>query len=203
VSCLAVDGALLGVWVYDPSSVLGSMIGTFHLDSGADAELDRRTTAPYEGLVPEAPESSSPRSSNGSVLPQHTQLVAILILSARLVACNATSCDEHDTITEITTGDTSVASLSYASAPWDNMDRFGAGEALDFVHGLGVVPQSIQSFVSFEADSSSSENAGSQGSIECVDEERVRLRNTTCQDFYVRVVIQAFDEGDSGRRPCD
>jgi hypothetical protein len=83
------------------------------------------------------------------------------------------------------------------------MDRFGAGEALEFVHGLGVVPQSIQSFVAFEANSSSSENAGSQGSIECADEERVRLRNMTCQDFYVRVVIQAFGEGDSGKRRCD
>lgn len=130
-------------------------------------------------------------------------LLATSGLVASLAGCSATSCDQHDTVTPIHSGTTYPDMLAYVSARGDAMDRFGAGEALDFYHGLGVTPQSIQSFVSFSSNSSAAENAGSQGNIECADHERVRLRNGTCQDFYVRVVIQAFGDGDPGARPCD
>jgi hypothetical protein len=124
-------------------------------------------------------------------------------LVALVSGCSPTSCDKHDTITAIHSGTTYPDSLAYVSAPWNALDPFRAGEALDFYHGLGVVPQSIESVVAFESNASSSENAGSQGNIECVDRERVRLRNGTCQDFYVHVVIEAFGSGDLGIRSCE
>jgi hypothetical protein len=129
--------------------------------------------------------------------------LAIAGLAVMGQGCNPTSCDQKPTITEITDGITHAEERSYVSAPWAKLDRFGAGEALDFIHGLGVVPQTLQSFVAFDESSSAAENAGNQGIIECADAERIRLRNDTCESFYVRVVVQAFGDGDILEKPCD
>ena len=64
------------------------------------------------------------------------------------------------------------------------------------MHELDAIPSDVQSWVSFrrvivEGEEGSSgnyaESAGNQVVIECQDDERVRVRNDTCADLYLRV----------------
>jgi hypothetical protein len=89
-------------------------------------------------------------------------------------------------------------------APNGPLLPFGGGKTYDLVHGLGVVPTSVQGYVSFvpeltedgdplniDAPNNIAETAGNQLVIERWDDEIVRVRNDTCGEFYLRVVLVA------------
>ena len=101
----------------------------------------------------------------------------------------------------VTTGTTDLNSLTYVSAPWDGqLEELGPRSTLTFVHGLGVVPDLVTSYVSFTRDGTSdsevTENTGNQGEITCVDENVVVVENGTCATFFIRVVAARL--GDTG-----
>ncbi|HET9957302.1 MAG TPA: hypothetical protein VFQ61_22545 [Polyangiaceae bacterium] len=96
----------------------------------------------------------------------------------------------------------------YESSPWGGpLARFEGGNTLEFEHGLGVVPEWVSTYLSFAAEgtdkSNVAENAGDSGLIECVDAEIIRLRNNTCENEYsVRVLAQATQQGSQSSQPC-
>jgi hypothetical protein len=84
----------------------------------------------------------------------------------------------------------------------DEYLHFPPGRTYDLMHELGTTPSSVHSWVSFrrvidqgETERGSSgnyaESAGNQVVVECQDEQRVRVRNDTCADFYLRVEARA------------
>jgi hypothetical protein len=90
----------------------------------------------------------------------------------------------------------------YVSASWNqNWDDFPGGRTIIFKHRLGVVPEFVQTFVSFKkdgvaSDASASENAGNQGLIQCMDQTAIRVVNDTCSELFIRVVAIASTSGD-------
>lgn len=86
----------------------------------------------------------------------------------------------------------------------DEMLHFPQGRTYDLMHGLGTVPVSVDVFLSFRDRLTSTgskddktqpnnvaESAGNQAVIEVWDEERIRVRNDTCAEFYLRAVVIA------------
>jgi len=84
------------------------------------------------------------------------------------------------------------------------MLHFPQGRTYDLMHGLGTVPVSVDVFLSFRDRLTSTgskddktqpnnvaESAGNQAVIEVWDEERIRVRNDTCAEFYLRAVVIA------------
>ena len=96
------------------------------------------------------------------------------------------------------------------SQPFAEYLHCPGGRRFDLVHNLGVAPYSVQGYLSFErvpgegADNDNTGNfaeaAGNQFVIECIDDQRVRVRNDTCAETYLRVVLFA-DPGDESSRP--
>jgi len=95
--------------------------------------------------------------------------------------------------------------------PTEPLLPFPGGKTYDLVHGLGVVPTSVQGYVSFASQltedgdpldidrpNNIAETAGNQLVIERWDEEIVRVRNDTCGEFYLRVVLVADGAVSSG-----
>lgn len=89
-------------------------------------------------------------------------------------------------------------------APDEPLLPFHGGKTYDLVHGLGVTPTSVQGYVSFaeqltedgdpldlDRPNNIAETAGNQLVIERWDDEIVRVRNDTCGEFYLRVVLVA------------
>lgn len=81
---------------------------------------------------------------------------------------------------------------------------FDGGKTYDLVHGLGVTPTAVHGYVSFAPEltedgdpldldqpNNIAETAGNQLVIERWDDEIVRVRNDTCGEFYLRVVLVA------------
>jgi len=96
------------------------------------------------------------------------------------------------------------------SVPTGPFLSFGGGKTYDLVHGLGVVPTSVQGYVSFvpeltedgdpldiDTPNNLAETAGNQLVIERWDDEIVRVRNDTCGEFYLRVVLVADADASS------
>lgn len=106
-------------------------------------------------------------------------------------------------------GDTLVYDTSGAFAEYLH---FPAGRRFDLMHDLGITPTSFQAYLSFEripGKGSGEDNtgnfaaaAGNQVVYECADEERVRVRNDTCADGYLRVVLRAEEGLSPSDGPC-
>lgn len=98
------------------------------------------------------------------------------------------------------------------SDPFGEYLHFPAGRRFDLMHELGAAPHSVQGFLSFErvpGEGSSDDNtgnfaaaAGNQLVTECIDEERVRVRNDTCAEAYLRVVLVADGVSTPPAEPC-
>jgi len=98
------------------------------------------------------------------------------------------------------------------SLPFGEYLHFPAGRRFDLMHGLGAAPDDVSAFLSFErvpGEGSSDDNtgnfapaAGNQFVIECIDEERVRVRNDTCAESYLRVVLEADGVSSPPAEPC-
>jgi hypothetical protein len=140
----------------------------------------------------------------------------LVMLAALLSACGTCDTRGQQPI-EYRGGNADLAS----DVPWYETSsaggeylHFPAGRRFDLIHGLGRAPEKFTSYVSFErvpgsVDDSGKENTGnfaeSSGNMvvyECLDEERVRVRNDTCAEFYLRVVLEAPGNSSPGMRDC-
>jgi hypothetical protein len=87
------------------------------------------------------------------------------------------------------------------------LDEFGPHATVTFIHGLGVVPDFVSTYLAFTAKGTQSEvteNAGNQGEIECVDATSIRIRNGTCAEFYIRVVAARLGQtGEGSGQTCN
>jgi len=97
------------------------------------------------------------------------------------------------------------------SAPFGEYLHFPAGRTYDLMHELAATPYLVASYIAFnrviEQDDDGNtgnyaESAGNQVVVECQDEERVRVRNDTCADMYLRVVLEANAESLEANHPC-
>ncbi len=134
--------------------------------------------------------------------------LSVLTFSTACTVCNPGGQEPQ----RFTAGNVSADGTSYETGGvYEPMLAFPSGRRYDIVHGLGKVPSTVNSYVSFspQLDPESedegslslnniSESAGNQVVIERWDDEIVRIRNDTCiQEFYVRLVLTA-SESDGG-----
>ena len=124
----------------------------------------------------------------------------LLLLAAFAVGCSA-SCprEEDDAPHAHTSGTTSADGTYYETNAWNqSFVDFPAGRRWAFRHGLGQLPREITSYLGLKANPLPvngagfvSESAGNQVLIEGVDAETIRVRNDTCEHFYLRLVATA------------
>lgn len=124
----------------------------------------------------------------------------LLILAALAIGCSA-SCprEEDDAPRTHTSGTTSADGTYYETNAWDeSFVDFPAGRRWAFRHGLGQLPREITSYLGLKANPLPvsgngfvSESAGNQVLIEGVDAETIRVRNDTCEHFYLRLVASS------------
>lgn len=170
---------------------------------------------------------SGPRSrcSLSAVLDESTCFVLAPLAMLRsslcvaLLACLASGCTNCDTHGQKPieyrggTPDVDGDELVYdTSGPFSEYLHFPAGRRFDLMHELGITPNSFEAYLSFEripGKGSGEDNtgnfglaAGNQVVFECADEERVRVRNDTCADGYLRVLLRARDGLSPSDRPC-
>lgn len=116
-----------------------------------------------------------------------------------LFGCESTCPRETEDIpTPYDAGNTNAAGTLYETNAWDeSFVDFPAGRRLALRHGLAGVPDVIRSYVAFKADPFPedetkpgfvAESAGNQVLIERVDDQVIRVRNDTCEHFYLRLV---------------
>jgi hypothetical protein len=129
----------------------------------------------------------------------------LALLFPCLVACTS-SCprETDDTARRYTSGTTSPDRTFYETNAWDgSFVDFPAGRRLALVHGLRETPIDLTSYLAFKGDALPpdgkgfvSESAGNQVLIEGVDEEVIRVRNDTCEDFFLRLVASTLPAAD-------
>lgn len=107
-----------------------------------------------------------------------------------------TSCTvDEDPNPEVVSSGTTVGGV-YESTSWDGeYQKFPPQKRYQFQHQLGAVPQEVSTFVGFHNPpigdggfGNVAEVAGNIVVIEGVTEEYIRVRNDTCETFYLRVV---------------
>lgn len=136
----------------------------------------------------------------------------MLVLSCALSGCGSCKTGGQTPI-EYRGGESSSTTLSYeTSGVSGEYLHFPAGRRFDLIHELGLPPFQVQSYVSFQrlpAEPDQHDNtgnyaeaAGNQVVIECQDSERIRVRNDTCAELYLRVVAQANPDLSVDERRC-
>ena len=126
-----------------------------------------------------------------------------------LAGCSSTCPREHEeTSRKYNGGTTNPDRTVYETNAWDgSFVDFPAGRRWALVHGLRDTPIEFKSYLGFKSHPLPedkmgfvAESAGNQVLIEGVDEESIRIRNDTCEHFYVRVVASTLPtpEGSGG-----
>jgi hypothetical protein len=129
----------------------------------------------------------------------------VLGLSLFLLGCESTCPRETEKVpTPYDGGNTNSASTVYETNAWDEpFVDFPAGRRVALRHRLGVVPTVYRSYLAFHEypfpdDEAKpgfvSESAGNQVLLERVDDEFIRVRNDTCEHFYLRLVATSDPE---------
>lgn len=131
---------------------------------------------------------------------------ALLSVPGAGPGCN-TSCDEGDDSDDPPVlyegGNRDQALTYYESDTWDGVYlKFPPQRTYDLVHGLGRAPSAVMSYVGFShsplGESGNGNVALATGNlaiIEWVDDTIIRVRNDTCETFYLRVVAMAPGDG--------
>jgi hypothetical protein len=131
------------------------------------------------------------------------------LLFTNLIGCTQTCPREsEDSPRRYTDGTTSAGRTFYETNDWKApfLD-FPAGRRLALVHGLRDVPVELQSYLAFDerpfpssGEGFVAESAGNQVLIEDVNEEFIRVRNDTCENFFLRLVASTAppSDGSSG-----
>lgn len=109
-------------------------------------------------------------------------------------------------------GTTFPGGLTYeTSEPFGEYLHFPPGRTYDLIHGLVATPYQVTSYVAFkrmieqgdkDKTGNYAESAGNQVVVECQDAERVRVRNDTCAEMYLRVLLEANPDQSQEDRPC-
>ena len=133
-----------------------------------------------------------------------SQLVVALVVPF-LAACGS-SCprEAEDTAKRYEKGRTSADGTYYETNAWDEyFVDFPAGRRWALVHGLRETPIELRSYLAFKKNPLPkggrgfvAESAGNQVLIEGVDEESVRVRNDTCEHFWLRLVASTVPSED-------
>lgn len=130
-------------------------------------------------------------------------LVPSIWLSCFLTGCGGCDVESGDP-EAFRDGFTNESQTYYETgSPNEKMLPFPPGKTYDLYHGLGKDP-AVHSYVSFveqlEEDPSKvdplapnhvAESAGNQAVIERWNDKFVRVRNDTCANFYLRVILTA------------
>ena len=127
-------------------------------------------------------------------------LAALPLLFALLGCGEKCPRESEDDARRFTGGTTSPERTYYESNAWDEgFVDFPAGRRWALVHGLRETPIELKSYLAFKAHPFPkgghgfvAESAGNQVLIEGIDEESIRIRNDTCEHFYVRIVASAL-----------
>ena len=131
------------------------------------------------------------------------------LLVPSLVSCTQ-NCprESEDTPKRYTGGNTSPDRTYYETNDWkESFVDFPAGRRLALVHGLRETPIELRSYLAFDAHPFPqngagfvAESAGNQVLIEDVNDEFIRVRNDTCEHFYLRIVASTdlVDDGAGG-----
>lgn len=121
-----------------------------------------------------------------------------------LLGCESTCPRETEKVpTPYDNGNTNAQRTVYETNAWDEtFVHFPAGRRIALRHGLGKVPVTIRSYVAFKEcpfpkettqPGFVAESAGNQVLLERVDSEFVRVRNDTCEEFWLRLVASTAD----------
>ena len=101
--------------------------------------------------------------------------------------------------------------MVYESTGWNGgFEPFPPNTDVHFVHGLGVQPFLVKTYLSFRDEGTNgpgggdaTENAGNQARIQCVDDREIVIENDTCEeDFFIRVVAIASQSGPTDVPRC-
>ena len=137
------------------------------------------------------------------------RVLVVLMLLLLVTGCGGdNTCPDDEESRTVTTGERDLASLTYVSAPWDGpLTEFPGRSSITFVHALGVTPDFLATYVSFDEGGTGSSdvtaNAGDQGEVTCVDDNAIVVRNGTCSHLYLRVVAARLgDTGVQSRESC-
>ena len=129
----------------------------------------------------------------------------VLLAFPALLACGSTCPREsEDTPKRFTGGTTSPDREHYETNAWDEpFVDFPAGRRLALVHGLRETPIDLKIYVAFKKEPLPengkgfvAESAGNQVLIEGVDAETIRVRNDTCEHFWLRLVASTVPSPD-------
>jgi hypothetical protein len=136
--------------------------------------------------------------------------IAVCAVLAFLPSTNSgcsTSCDDGDSSDDPPVvyegGYRNEALTYYESDTWEGAYLyFPPKRTYDIRHGLGNRHVTVNSYVGFNeyplgsnGNGNIAEVAGNIVIIEYVDDETVRVRNDTCETYYLRVVATAPEEG--------
>jgi len=132
---------------------------------------------------------------------RNVHLVSALaaLLCGSQTACS-TTCDRTPDEDPVVYTSGTTRGAVYESAPPDGpFLYFPAGRTYRLVHGLGVVPTGYQSYLAFDDQPGSFvESAGNQMTFDEWTATHVDVRNDTCSDVYVRVLLWAPSPGAGG-----
>lgn len=93
-------------------------------------------------------------------------------------------------------GGTTTEEGLYYSSPWNSgWLHFPGGKRYDLVHNLGFEPQEIGIFLSFSENGLGNDgqgatiapSAGNSSLVQLIDAEKIRIKNDTCSEFWVRL----------------
>lgn len=147
-------------------------------------------------------------------------IVSLLAISG----CVGLECDRRqgDPV-EYRGGNTFAGGSYYETGAWDEpFLHFPSGRSYDLEHELSAAPGQLQAYLSFsecpfsrsvknagaaprceqpdddDTGPGIAESAGNQAIFEVVSDERVRVRNDTCAEFYLRVVATTGAQASGG-----
>jgi hypothetical protein len=129
----------------------------------------------------------------------------VLGFSLFLLGCESTCPRETESVPKpYDGGNTNSAGTVYETNAWDEaFVDFPAGRRIALRHRLGAIPTVYRTYLAFHEhpfpeDEAKpgfvSESAGNQVLLERVDDEFIRVRNDTCEHFYLRLVATSDPE---------
>lgn len=122
-------------------------------------------------------------------------LLLVLATAPAGTGCKTSCTVDADPNPEVITSGVAEGGV-YESSPWNGeYHEFPPQKRYEFRHGLGGVPKEVATYVAFEETpigtrefGNVAEAAGNIVIIEDVSAEDIRVRNDTCETFYLRVV---------------
>jgi hypothetical protein len=123
--------------------------------------------------------------------------VAVVLSALGASACSppCESADADKTV-EYTEGQRDANKTVYQTSSWEGPYlHFPSGRRFRIEHGLGKTPFAYKTYLAFAErpipGGNVAESAGNQAVVEKVDDQVIVVRNDTCAEFWLRVVVWA------------